>query len=154
MAVTVLVKDIVDALEMQFDESSSFLDLDTGKVETVSDDLLRRAEDSVDVEPDLPAWQEQEWEVAKEIVSTDRFRQLPTKFDVHEWAIMQDFAYSVPSGTIREDLLNAIDGTGAFRHFKDTLRRHRMESAWFTFRAEALMEVARSWCEEHHIAWQ
>ena len=89
----------------------------------MSDDLLRRAEDSVDVEPDLPAWQEQEGEVAKEIVSTDRFRQLPTKFDVHEWAIMQDFVYSVPSGTIREDLLNAIHGIGAFRHFKDTLRR-------------------------------
>jgi hypothetical protein len=36
MPPTVLLKDIVDALEMQFDEYSSYLDLDTGKVETVS----------------------------------------------------------------------------------------------------------------------
>jgi hypothetical protein len=30
MSATVLLQDIVDALEMQLDESSSFLDLDTG----------------------------------------------------------------------------------------------------------------------------
>ena len=91
MSATVLLKDIIDALEMQFDESSSFLDLDTGRVETVSNDLLGETDAYVGEEPDLPAWQTQEWEIAKRIVSTDRFRQLPTKFDVHEWAIMQDF---------------------------------------------------------------
>ena len=151
---TVLLKDIVDALEMQFDEASCFLDLHTGKIETVSVDLLRRADECPHVQPDLPAWQEREWDIAKEIVSTDRFRQLPTKFDVHEWAIMRDFSYSVPSDTIREDLLNGIHGTGAFRHFKNALRRHGIESAWFTFRAEALIQIARAWCEEHHIEWQ
>ena len=61
---------IIDALEMQFDESSFFLDLDTGHVETVSNDLLGQADESVGEEPDLPAWQKQEWEIAKRIVST------------------------------------------------------------------------------------
>jgi hypothetical protein len=143
VTVTVRPKDIVFALEMQSDESSSFLNLDTDKVETVSDHLLHRADESVDVEPDLPAWKEQEWEVAKEIVSTDRFRQLPTKFEVHEWAIMRDFSYSVPADTIREKLLNAIHGGGAFRHFKEALRQYRMEPIWFALREEALMEIAR-----------
>ena len=86
--------------------------------------------------------------------SSRLFRQLPTKFDVHEWAIMRDFSYSVLSDTVREDLLNGIHGPGAFRHFKNALRRHRMESVWFTFRAEVLMQIARSWCEEHHIEWK
>jgi hypothetical protein len=75
---------------MQLDESSSFLDLDTGRVETVSNDLLSEPDESVGEEPDLPAWQKHEFDIAKRIVSTDRFQQLPTKFDVHEWAIMQD----------------------------------------------------------------
>jgi len=66
MPVTVRLSDIVDALEMQFDESSSFLDRDTGQVQTVSHDLLSEAEESGDdEEPDLPAWQKQEWEIAK-----------------------------------------------------------------------------------------
>ena len=115
MSITVLLKDIIDALEMQFDESSSFLDRYTGRVETVSDDLLREAGESVAEEPDLPAWQKEEWQIAKRIVLTDRFRQLPTKFDVHEWAIMQDFSSTVASDRVREDLVNAIHGAGAFR---------------------------------------
>src|SRR6266446_34011 len=110
MPATVRLNDIVDALEMQFDESSSFLDLDTGQVETVSKDLLSEAEESSDddEEPDLPEWQKQEWEIAKRIVSSDRFTELPTKFDVHEWEIMKDFARSVEPASIREDLLRAI----------------------------------------------
>jgi hypothetical protein len=154
MSATVLLKDIIDALEMQLDESSSFLDLDTGRVETVSNDLLGETDDYLGEEPDLPAWQKQEWEIAKRIASTDRFRPLPNKFDVHEWAIMQDFSNSLPSDRVRQELLNAIHGAGAFRHFKDTLRRHQIESAWFQFRAQALRQIALNWCEEHHIRWQ
>jgi len=152
MLTTVRLDDIVEALEMQFDESASYLDLDTGQVVTVSKDLLRAAEDPGDEEPDLPTWQRDEWEIAKRIVSTDRFRELPTKFDVHEWAIMQDFSRSLQSDSIREDLLRAIHGAGAFRNFKDTVRRHGIDSAWFAFRTEALRQIARNWCEENQIA--
>jgi hypothetical protein len=67
---------------------------------------------------------------------------------------MRDFADSVESGRIREDLRNAIHGAGAFRYFKDTLRRHRIEKDWFAFRDEALAQIARDWCEENHIAWR
>lgn len=153
MPATVRLRDIVDALEMQFEESASFLDLETGHVETVSRDLLREAEDSSsDEELDLPEWQEQEWEIAKRIVSTDRFPPLPSKFDVHEWEIMHDFSRSVESGTIRAELLDAIRGRGAFRSFKDAIRRHRIEEAWFAFRTDALRQIAREWCEENDIA--
>jgi len=158
MPATVRISDIVDALEMQFDESSSFLDLDTGQVETVSRDLLRAVEepddDDDDEEPYLPAWQKEEWETAKRIVLTGNFRKLPTKFDVHEWGIMEEFSLSVESDRIREDLLDAIHGAGAFRNFKATLRRRRIEPAWFAFRTEALRQIAIDWCEENEIVWE
>jgi hypothetical protein len=67
---------------------------------------------------------------------------------------MRDFSNSVASDRIRQDLLNSIHGSGAFRHFKDTLRRYQIESAWFEFRAETLRQLALDWCEEHHIRWQ
>jgi hypothetical protein len=94
---------------------------------------------------------EHEWEIAKRIVSTDRFQELPTKFEVHEWAITQDFSRSVEYDRIREDLLNAIHGPGAFRNFKDTLRRHGIESSWFAFSTDALKRIALGWCEENQI---
>ena len=154
MPATVRLNDIVDALDMQFDESSSFLDLDSGHVETVSHDLLREAEKSGDdEEPDLPAWQKQEWEIARRIVSSGRFKELPTKFEVHEWEIIQDFSHSGEPDRIRADLLHAIHGGGAFRNFKDTLQRHGIESACLTFRAEALKQIAVNWCEANHIVW-
>ena len=84
----------------------------------------------------------------------DSFQKLPTRFEVHEWAIMQDFARSVQSDRIREDLLHFIHGAGAFRNFKSTLRRYLIESAWFAFRAEALRQIALNWCEENHIVWE
>lgn len=55
---------------------------------------------------------------------------------------------------VREDLLRAIHGKGAFRYFKDTLQRHRIESDWFAFRSEALRQIALDWCEEHGVAWR
>ena len=93
-------------------------------------------------------------EIAKRIVSTDRFQELPTKFDVHEWVFMQNFSQSVESDSVREDLLHAIHGSGAFRNFKDTLRRHGFESAWYAFRTEALRQIAQSWCEENDFVWE
>jgi hypothetical protein len=50
--------------------------------------------------------------------------------------------------------LDAIHGAGAFRMFQDAVRRRRIESDWFAFRAEALRQIALDWCEEHHIAWE
>lgn len=56
MPATVHLNDIIDALEVQLDESLSYLDLDAGQVVTVSADLLRDAEEHGDEEPDVPDW--------------------------------------------------------------------------------------------------
>ena len=155
MPATARLKDIVEALEMQFDESPSFLDLETGQVETVSQEFLSEAEESGDDEElDLPEGEQQEWDIAKLIVSTDRFRRLPSKFDVHEWAIMEEFSQEVRSQKIREDLLHEIHGPGAFRNFKYIIRRDGIEQAWYAFRTDALREIAIDWCEENQIAWE
>jgi hypothetical protein len=156
MTPTVKLKDIVEALDVQFDESTYFVNLDPGELKLVSKDILRDAEEAEDDDdaPDLPAWQEREWEVARRIVTTGRFHHLPSKFDVHEWAIMQDFANSVESEEIRDDLLDAIHGAGAFRNFKYALRVHRIESDWFEFRTDALKQIAIDWCKRNNVAWE
>jgi hypothetical protein len=155
MAATVKISEIVDALSMMFDEMPQFLDLDTGEVWPIHAELLSEVEEYEDDEmPDLPEWQKEEWEVAKRITFTDRFERLPSKFDVHEWEIMEEFASSVESARIREELLNAIHGRGAFRMFKDSVHRHGIEKVWYQFRDDALRQIAIDWCEEHQIPWQ
>ena len=54
MPTTVHLNDIVDVLEMQFDDSSSFLDRETGQVAAVSHVLLREIEESGDENSFLP----------------------------------------------------------------------------------------------------
>jgi hypothetical protein len=155
MPVKARLNDIVDALEMQFEETPSFLDLDTGVVATVTQELLGATEEYADdEEPKLPAWQYAEWELVKRIVFSGRFARLPSKFDVHEWEIMREFAESLKKGQQRDALLQAIHGSGAFRYFKDTVYRFGIEKAWSAFRTEALRDIAREWCEEHKIEWE
>ena len=150
MAVTVLLTDIVDALEIQFDEMPEFLDLDSDQVITISLDLLRDAEESTEEEE---SEDDEEFKLAKGIVVSGRYLRLPSKYEVHEWQIMRDFADSVQSSRIRADLDHALHGRGAFRHFKSELIRHRIEPSWFGFRAEALRKIAIEWLEDNQISW-
>ena len=91
----VALKDIVNALEMQFDEYFNYLDRQTGKVEMVSRDELSKAEES---EPagDLPQSEEHAFDMA----GAGAFRYLKDTLQRHrrekEW-----FAY-------REEALRQI----------------------------------------------
>jgi hypothetical protein len=150
----VALKDIVDALEMPSDEHFYFLDRQTGEVEFVSREILGLAEEGGTVDEVLQ-WQRREFEVAEAIFADwDRFKKLPTKFDIHDWDIMREFAESVEPEWLSDELQNAIHGAGAFRYFKDTLRRHRREKDWYAFREEALRQIAIEWCEENGIEYK
>ena len=98
MPATAKLNDIIEALDLQLEEFGSVFDCETGKVETFSFDLLHKAEDSNDddVDENMREWEKKEWELAKLIASSPagRFLDLPSKFDVHEWAIMEEFSRS------------------------------------------------------------
>src|SRR5258708_20087405 len=88
----VKVSDIVDALEMQFDESGTYLDKETGEVITISFQVIGMAEEGES--PDtLSDWQQPEFKTAQLMHETpDRFLALPSKFAVHQWPIMEEFS--------------------------------------------------------------
>jgi hypothetical protein len=50
---------------------------------------------------------------------------LPNSYAIHEWEIMRRFCLSVDDANASEDLEHAIHGSGAFRHFKHCLHRHK-----------------------------
>jgi hypothetical protein len=150
----VSLKKLADELESLADEHRCFLDRQTGEVEWASLEVLGLVEEGGTAD-ELLQWQRGEFEVAKLVVeNSDRFAKLATKFDVHEWEIMREFAESVEPEQFSDDLRRAIHGYGAFRYFKDTLRRYRRERDWFDFKAEALREIAIDWCHEHGIEYR
>lgn len=80
-----------------------------------------------------------------------RALELPSPFDIHEWAIMEQFAQKQRNERARQDLLHAIHAAGAFRAFKNAIHLLGIEQSWYKFRGEALAQIARDWLEEHNF---
>src|SRR4051794_28268889 len=114
----VKITDIVEGLESSFGEMQSMLDKQTGEVIGIREGVLGRAEEDEESGELAGGWEWEEFEQAKLVVENpDRFIDLPSKFDLHEWQIMADFAERVSRENVRRDLQNAIHAAGAFRNF-------------------------------------
>ncbi|UCC97181.1 MAG: hypothetical protein JSW66_15205 [Phycisphaerales bacterium] len=151
MSIRVKLADIIDGLESQSDESSSFLNKKTGEVVLITDEELSAAEEDEPVE-DFPDWQQDQVRMAREIVAeTGDYIELPTRFDLDEYRIMERFCLSVDDPEMCETLCGLIRGSGAFRRFKDAVYQHGIESRWNSYRDNALKEIAIEWCRENNI---
>jgi hypothetical protein len=67
--------------------------------------------------------------------------------------MMENFADQYPDRHVRDGLLIALDGRGAFRRFKNTIRLLGVEEAWYAHKDMAMQNFARKWCKEHDIPW-
>jgi|ERR1022692_651882 hypothetical protein len=147
----VTLKEVVDAMDVIGDDTLAYLNPKTGEIVTLSEDDRRLVEDEELDEEDLPQWQRKALPKIREVMESDEFLELPSKFEIHDWEIMERFAQGRTSAKQREELLDAVHGAGAFRHFKSAVRRLRIEDEWFRFRESALEEIAKDWLEEHGI---
>jgi hypothetical protein len=134
------------------DEYRSFLNIRTGEFVTLSNEELGAAEEGENIE-DFPEWQQEMIQKASEVLLTDNYRELPSKFDIHEYSIMERFCYTVKDDELSRRLLNSIRGRGAFRYFKDTIHAYGIEKDWYEYREQAFKEIAIDWLEGNKIAY-
>jgi len=151
-ALRVKLSDIIEGMDFQSDERSSYLNTTTGEVVSITDEELRAAEND---EPlaDFPEWQHDTIRIARDIVETDHYLPLPDRFEIHEYHIMERFCLSVDDDDLRDDLCDALRGRGAFRRFKDSIQVYGIAEDWYRYRDAALREIAMAWCEEHGIPY-
>ena len=83
----------------------------------------------------------------------ERFLRFPTKYEIHQYRIMENFIDQLPPGKAQEELVHAIQGKGAFRRFKQSVRYHGLEQRWYDYLAEAYRELAIRWCEEEGLEY-
>lgn len=153
MRVLVKLKSILEELEIQFDESRTFLNVETGEIVSVTSEELIAAEDG---EPfnHLPEWQQEDRMVAIDIIENfDNYIELPTKYDVNEYEIMEDFCLSISEQGKRTKLLKTIKGKGAFRRFKDKIIELDIEKQWYSFRNDRFKEIAIEWCQDNNLSY-
>jgi len=152
MTLTVSLRDVVNEMEVPNDEWHAYLNKHTGELVTITDEDVLIIEMGYDPE-NCPEWQREEIARNRKVLNSEDYLELPSRFDIHEYSIMERFCYSVQDPDLSDELLYQIRGSGAFRRFKDAIHRHDIADDWYRFRWEALEEIAIKWLEANGIAY-
>lgn len=152
----VSLNDIVQEMQIISDTMTVYFQRSTGKFITVTDEYIYAAESDAPLD-DRPDWEQEIIRETADFLNREDDSDdvpLPTKYDIHEYAIMERFCSTVENRKIANDLFRSIAGKGAFRRFKDTLHRYGIEKSWYVYKDEAYKEIAQEWCKEHCVSWR
>ncbi|MDP7420999.1 MAG: UPF0158 family protein [bacterium] len=125
MTKRVSLKSIIEALESLSGDGSNYLQPETGEIV-----VLDTAGDT-----------------GTELIP------LPTRWEIHENQIMENFCFSLTDDKLRGDLFFAIKGYGALEHFNDYLKKYKIETQWQVFRRETLRKITIEWCTENGLEY-
>ena len=151
MGTRVKLSDLIEGMEFQSDEISIYLNRKTGAVISITDDEFSAAENETPME-EVPEWQRPKIKAAQEfLLAEDDYLALPSKYDINEYQLMEQFSTSRENGQHSDALLDALNGRGAFRRFKDTVHRLGIDTDWYEYRDGALEDIARFWCKENEV---
>ena len=89
----------------------------------------------------------------REALASDDFLPLPSKFDINEYRIMERFCHQVADPAIRDNLVRAIHGSGAFGRFRTLAHHCSLIDEWHAFRDRALEDIAADWLEANGIGY-
>ena len=153
MTIIINLDEIIEALELQTEETSNFLDLKTGRVLLITDEEFQAAENDEPLDG-FPDWQQESILTAREILEKDHYIPLPSRYDIDEYSIMERFCLSVADEELQNILFNSIRSRGAFRRFKDNIHRHGIAEDWYKYRDEALKQLAIDWCIANNIKYK
>lgn len=145
--------EIIEGIELQTDECSSYLNIKTGKVVFITSEEFRAAEEDEPIDK-YPEWQRESIEIAREILFGEDYLALPSKYDIDEYSIMEKFCFSIENKKISNYLYNSIRGKGAFRRFKNIINKYNLENDWYRFRDKKIRQIAIDWCEYNGIEYE
>lgn len=137
---TINLKQVIDAVESANEVYTAFYDTHTSKTVYLPDESITGERD----------------EALEELIENspgDQFLRFPSKYDIHEYSIMVRFVESLPPSAVREELIHAIRGRGAFRRFKNGIYYYRVEQQWYDYRDQAYREIAIRWCRDEGIEY-
>ena len=137
---TIPLKQVIQAIEEANEVFTSFWDAKTGKTVYLADPLMT---DMTEEDKALAAAIED---------MPERFLRFPTKYEIHQYRMMEAFIDRLSPGKTQEELAYAIRGKGA-RRFKQSVRYHGLEQRWYDYLAEAYRELAIRWCAEKGLEY-
>ena len=123
-----------DAFENNAPEVHSYLNLESGDVVRIVDGVADPA-------------------TAGRISADPQYMRVEPVSSREQYRWMERFIATVDESELRQKLVGAIDGKGAFRRFKDVLMSFPVDrERWFAFRSERLRTAIEAWLDAHAIA--
>ncbi|WP_053365680.1 hypothetical protein [Bacillus sp. FJAT-27245] len=106
----VKLRELIDEMDIQFDDEQVLLNKQTGEIVRLTADDIRLAEEE-EADDDLLDWQIEDRDAAIEILEDEEnYIPLPSQYDIHEYSIMERFCYSLNDDRKQDALLSAISG--------------------------------------------
>lgn len=135
----VKLQDIIDGIDMVSEDSTCYLDRETGEVLFISEIADNDYDDDI-------------LELLEE--GSDRFIEFPSQWDRNDYQTMVDFIESLPQRKEQNLLAISINGSGAFRRFKYTASELGLLDDWYRFLNNAHRELAIELCEDNEIEYE
>ena len=135
----VKLQDVIDGIDMVSEDSTCYLDMETGEVLFISEIADNDYDDDI-------------LELLEE--GSDRFIEFPSQWDRNDYQTMVDFIESLPQRKEQNLLAISINGSGAFRRFKYTASELGLLDDWYRFLNNAHRELAIEWCEDNEIEYE
>ena len=127
--------ELETAFERNAPDTESYLDARTGEVITLVEGQPETAELRTRV-----------------VTGGEAYVKIDPASSREQYKWMERFVATVTEEPLRERLVIAIDGKGAFRRFKDVLLNYPGErERWFTYRAELLHWQIQVWMERDQL---
>lgn len=165
--------EIQKAMEdIRRDRFDYYLDMKTGKVIPLAEDLMGNAlghlynevpDDDLDTEvlydselntsTELPNDMYDSLETALAVLPrTDRYIRIPERDRAEAFETMKSFAKEHENNEYKSNLLRSLKGAGAFRKFKDTLKVFPKErKEWNRYNAKQMRKVIKEWLGSNGI---
>jgi hypothetical protein len=152
MKPVIKLKEFVQEMSVFGTEIKTYLNIGTGEFITLSDEEIDAVESGDSAR--LPPWMGPDYiQKVEEVLQSEDFKTLPDQFEIHEYSIMESYCFSIEDDDLRDRLIRAIRGRGAFRHFKDLVFEYGIRDEWFAYREQAFKEIAIDWLERHGVAY-
>ncbi len=149
MAVVVSLVEMISEMAEIVDNHTAFLNRKTGEVLTMNDQKRALLENSQPVH-DLSEGQH----AVREAMESGDLLELPSKFEHHEYSIVERFCQSINEPRQKKKLLKAIRSKRAFRDFQKVIGKLGIQERWIGFRNRELEELAVDWLDRNDIAYK
>lgn len=141
---------IIEALEMIDQENNAYLNKETYEIVIVSDEDFRLAEEETD--DDISSWQLKSIELAKQVMYGNTYISLPTKYDIHDYKIMEKFCYSL-SDELSDICLYEIKRRKDFANFRNFTHKYNLTNRFYAFKSEQYKDIAINWLENNNFKY-